>query len=101
MTQFVYGASGTTLALGIGMMAGEETPFIAFVRSDALLKGPALVSGSDEAGEAIQNIEDRGGIIVWFENPDAADRILSFMSDLFGAAAISHWGHKQEAISKC
>lgn len=100
MTQFVYGGQNTVLALGMGMMGGAATPFIGFVPRDPNMKGHVLVSGSSNTEETIKEIDAKGGTLVWFENPDAAERIHRLLADLFDIALTGEWGSK-EKVAKC
>jgi len=101
MTQFVYGGQKTVLALGMGMMGGEATPFIGFVPRDPNMKGSVLVSGSKNTDDTIKEIEAKGGVIIWFDNPDAAERIHTLLANLFDTACSGEWGDKNEVMAKC
>lgn len=101
MTQFVYGGRNTVLALGMGLMGGEATPFVGFMPRQEDMQGNVMVSGSPNTAATIEMVEAKGGTIVWFENPDAAERFHSTLAQLFDIACGSPWGDKEETVAKC
>lgn len=98
MTTFVYGTPKTVLAIGIAPMNNIPTPFIAFADEKNLgLKSSKLDQGAENAARAISDLTEAGATIVYFENPEAAERLINLMADVFEHAVQGSWGDVQEA----
>lgn len=87
----VYGNPKTVLTLGVSLLGDIPTPFIGFVDRAKVSDFDAISRGTD-ASAIISRIDDAGGVIIYIENPDAAERLHSFMSDLFCSASQGDWG---------
>ena len=87
----VYGNPKTVLTLGVSLLGDIPTPFIGFVDRAKVSDFDAISRGTD-ASAIISRIDDAGGVIIYIENPDAAERLHSFMSDLFYGAQQGDWG---------
>jgi len=87
----VYGNPKTILTLGVSMLGDIPTPFIGFVDRAKVADFDAISHGTDAAA-IIGSIDDAGGVIIYIENPDAAERLHGFMSDLFSSASQGDWG---------
>lgn len=87
----VYGNPKTVLTLGVALLGDVPTPFIGFVDRAKVADFDAISSGTNAAA-IIGRIDEAGGVIIYIENPDAAERLHSFMSDLFCSAQQGDWG---------
>lgn len=101
MTQFVYGGLNTVFAMGVSMMGEAATPFIGFVPCDPTMIDNSLMEGVIDTTATISDIEAKGGVVIWVDNPDAAERICNHLNELFNEASHGQWGDKYEVTAKC
>ena len=87
----VYGNPKTVLTLGVALLGDVPTPFIGFVDRAKVADFDAISSGTNAAA-IIGRIDEAGGVIIYIENPDAAERIHMMMSQLFDSAQQGNWG---------
>lgn len=87
----VYGNPKTVLTLGMATLGDIPTPFIGFADRAKVVDFDAMTSGPD-ASVLIEKIDAAGGVIIYIENPIAAQRIHMMMSQLFEAAQAGEWG---------
>lgn len=89
----VYGGPNTILSIGVAEIDGSPMPFVGMVSNAAHTSG--AFKGL-EAPAAIDLIDKSGGVVIFFENPDAASRISFLMSSLFDKASETEWGEVEE-----
>lgn len=87
----VYGNPKTVLTLGMATLGDIPTPFIGFADRAKVVDFDAMTSGPD-ASVLIDKIDAAGGVIIYIENPDAAERLHKFMAHLFYSAQQGNWG---------
>jgi hypothetical protein len=86
----VYGNPKTILTMGMSLLGDVPTPFIGFVDKAKVDGNPFFMSGPDSA-EMINKIDTLGGVIVYIENPEAAQRLHEMMHLLFSTAVGGPW----------
>lgn len=94
MTQFIYGMPNTVIAIGMRMVNGEPMPFVGIVNE----KIEGLATGSKDTNAMLDLIEERGGVVIMFSDPDAATRFHALMSKAFTYAESTSWGNKEEIV---
>ena len=72
------------------MLGDTPTPFIGFVDRSKMDGKESVTHGSD-ASALIEEIDQMGGVVIYFENPGAAERIHAVMSSLFSNAMSTDW----------
>lgn len=87
----VYGNPKTIMTIGMALIGDVPTPFIGFVDKAKMEGDPAFALGSNSL-ELTSKIDAVGGVIIYIENPDAAERLSKHMLHLFEAALESDWG---------
>jgi hypothetical protein len=90
--KIVYGNPKTVLAMGLSMLGDTSTPFIGFVDRDKMT-GKGMLHAGDDAAAMIDQIDQLGGVVIYFENPDVAGRLHELLSDLFDSACQGNWGN--------
>lgn len=99
MSAFVYGTPDISCAVGIAEPSegAEPLPFFAFFKLSAIPE--AELGGMREGANAmdmIKTVQQRGGVVVYFDNPESAERIQKLMSIVFSAASRFEWSEKEE-----
>lgn len=89
--KIVYGNPKTVMAMGMAMLGETPTPFIGFVDKDRVENDPFFATGPDSTA-MINKIDAIGGVIIYIENPDAAERLNTHMAHLFESAVEGAWG---------
>jgi hypothetical protein len=89
--KIVYGSPKTVMTIGMALIGEMPTPFIGFVDKAKVEDSPLFAAGSD-ASAMIERVDALGGVIVYIENPDAAERLTNHLMHLFNNAAESDWG---------
>jgi hypothetical protein len=79
------------MTIGMAMIGDMPTPFIGFVDKAKVEDSPLFAAGSD-ASTMIDKVDALGGVIIYIENPDAAERLTNHLMHLFDGAAESTWG---------
>jgi hypothetical protein len=79
------------MTIGMAMVGNMPTPFIGFVDKAKVEDSPLFAAGSD-ASALIDKVDALGGVIIYIENPDAAERLTNHLMHLFDNAAESDWG---------
>lgn len=90
--KIVYGSPKTILTIGVAVLGDKPTPFFGFVDRDKMKDKPTYIEGAIDAKQMISDIEDAGGVIIYIENPDAAERFTSNMMMTFASAIDTDWG---------
>lgn len=88
--KLVYGNPKTILTMGMAMLGDVPTPFIGFVDKSKIDSSKFFTAGPDST-ELINKIDTLGGVIVYIENPDAAQRLHGMMHLLFSSAVGGPW----------
>jgi hypothetical protein len=90
--KIVYGSPKTVLTIGVAVLGDKPAPFIGFVDRDKMKDKAIFTEGAQDAKQMISDIEDAGGVIIYIENPDAAERLTSNMMMTFASAIDTDWG---------
>ena len=93
--KLVYGNPKTILTMGMALLGDVPTPFIGFVDKAKVEGNPFFMSGPDST-ELINKIDTLGGVIVYIENPEAAERLHEMMNLLFNSASGTPWNDVEE-----
>jgi hypothetical protein len=102
MSYFTYGDSDALIAVGIGKPPGmqELMPFIAIINTSTISTeaGVNLKSALDEeTGDVVKMITDNKGTVIYFDNPEGAQRFLGMLTMALMSAADGDWVHRREA----
>lgn len=92
----VYGNPKTIMNIGMAVIGDIPTPFIGFVDKAKVEDSPLFAAGSD-ASAMIDKVDALGGVVIYIENPDAAERLTNHLMHLFDSAAESVWGDIEQA----
>ena len=99
MIPFIYGTPDVSCAIGVSEpYDGEEPmPFVAFFRMSAIPEAELNgIQGGGEARQMIKAVQDSGGLIVYFDNPESAERFHKLMNIVFTAASRFEWADREE-----
>jgi hypothetical protein len=91
----VYGNPKTILTLGMTLLGETPTPFIGFVDKAKVEGDPFFATGPDSTA-LINKIDTLGGVIVYIENPEAAQRLHEMLHALFASASTGPWSDVEE-----
>ena len=91
----VYGNPKTIMTIGMAVIGDIPTPFIGFVDKAKVEDSPLFAAGSD-ASAMIDKVDALGGVVIYIENPDAAERLTNHLMHLFDSAAESVWGEIEQ-----
>jgi hypothetical protein len=91
----VYGNPKTVMAMGMALLGETPTPFIGFVDRAKVDSDPFFATGPDSAA-MINKIDAIGGVIIFIENPDAAERLNTHIAELFASACEGDWGDVEQ-----
>lgn len=92
----VYGNPKTIMTIGMAVIGDIPTPFIGFFDKAKVEDSPLFAAGSD-ASAMIDKVDALGGVVIYIENPDAAERLTNHLMHLFDSAAESVWGDIEQA----
>jgi hypothetical protein len=88
----VYGTPKTVMAVGMTEVNEIATPFIAFVDREKVDADPEMASGfGDETAGIVEKVHDMGGVVIYFDNPPAAQQFMTMSLMLFNNAMKSEW----------
>jgi hypothetical protein len=101
MSYFTYGDEDALIAVGIGKPPGTQQlmPFIAIINSSTISTeaGVNLKSALDEeTGDVVKMITDNKGTVIYFDNPEGAQRFLGMLTMALMSAADGDWVHRRE-----
>lgn len=88
--KIVYGNPKTIMTMGMAMLGNVPTPFFGFVDRIKVESSPFFASGTDSTA-LINQIDADGGVVIYLENPDAAQRMHEMMAALFLNACGGEW----------
>lgn len=94
--KIVYGNPKTIMTTGVSVLGDKPTPFFGFVDMDKMKDSPVFTEGSQDATQMINDIEEFGGVIIYIENPDAAERFTNSMMMTFASAIDTDWGDLEQ-----
>lgn len=99
MSTFIYGTPDISCAIGVAVppKGDEPFPFLAFFRLSVIPE--AELGGMREGADAqsmIQTVQNNGGFVVYFDNPESAERIHKLMNIVFTAASRFEWADREE-----
>jgi hypothetical protein len=87
----VYGTPKTVMAVGMAEVGDLSTPFIAFVDKAKVDADPDMVSGFGASNGIVDKIDSMGGVVVYFDNMQAAKQFLTMSAMLFSDAMGTDW----------
>lgn len=93
--KMVYGNKRNALMVGVAEIGGRHTPFFGLVGTDELNK-TGFVQGVTKCDEMIKIIDESGGVVIYVDNPDAAQTVHEMLSMLFEAASTTDWNKQTE-----
>lgn len=93
--KLIYGNPKTIMTMGVAMLGDVPTPFIGFV-DKAKVEGNPFFTAGPNSTDLINKIDTLGGVIVYIENPDAAQRLHEMMHLLFSTAVGGPWDDVKE-----
>ena len=101
MSYFTYGDDDALIAVGIGKPpgTGDLMPFIAIINSSTISTeaGINLKSALDEeTADVVKMITDNKGTVIYFDNPEGAQRFLNMLTLALMSAADGDWVHRRE-----
>lgn len=99
MSYIVYGSPDAHCAVGVSPPheGGQSLPFLAFFRMSDIPKGKLeVISSGDDVELMLKIIKANNGIVVYFDNPDSAERFQTFASMVFSIASRSDWADREE-----
>jgi hypothetical protein len=99
VTTFIYGTSDVSCAVGIAEPSegGDPLPFLAFFKLSSVPEAElGGLRGGADAMDVIKTVQQRGGVVVYFDNPDSAERIHKLLSVVFSAASRFDWADREE-----
>ena len=101
MSYFTYGDDDALIAVGIGKPPGtqELMPFVAIINASSIPPeaGLRLKSALDsETGDVISVIVENKGVVIYFDNPEGAQRFMNMINLAFMSAADGDWVHRRE-----
>ena len=101
MSYFTYGDDDALIAVGIGKPPGtvDLMPFIAIINTSSISTeaGVNLKSALDEGTQdVIKVITDNKGVVIYFDNPEGAQRFLGMLTMALMSAADGDWVHRRE-----
>ena len=101
MSYVVYGRYDVSCAVGVSPAddGDDALPFLAFFKMSSIPSGRLndVVSGED-AQEMIDVIRENGGFVVYFDNPDSAERFSRLSSIVFSLASRGEWANREEIV---
>jgi hypothetical protein len=95
--KIVYGNPKTAMSIGVALLGDKPTPFFGFVDRDKIKNFENYAEGMTDCSLMISHIEAAGGVIVYIENPDAAERLTSHLLMTFASAIDTDWGDIEQA----
>ena len=101
MSYFTYGDNDALIAVGIGKPpgTGDLMPFVGIINSSTISTeaGINLKSALDEGTQdVIKMITDNKGVVIYFDNPEGAQRFMNMTTLAFMSAADGDWVHRRE-----
>ena len=99
MSYIVYGSPDAHCAVGVSppQEGGYPLPFLAFFRMSDIPKGKLeAISSGDDVELMLKVIKASSGFVVYFDNPDSAERFHTFTSMAFSLASRSDWAEREE-----
>ncbi len=101
MSYFTYGDDDALIAVGIGKPPGtqELMPFVAIINTSSISTeaGVHLKSAlDDQTQDVIKVIVENKGVVIYFDNPEGAQRFMNMITLAFMSAADGDWVHRRE-----
>lgn len=99
MSSIVYGVGDMICTIGISSATdgGSQLPFVGFINQSKLPKeGLQSTSMDEKAVELIKIITDAGGTIIYFDNPESAERFHKLTSIVFTMACQTDWSDREQ-----
>ena len=101
MSYFTYGDDDALIAVGIGKPpgTGDLMPFVAIINTSSISTeaGVDLKSAlDDQTQDVIKVIVENKGVVIYFDNPEGAQRFMNMITLAFMSAADGDWVHRRE-----
>ena len=99
MTIIVYGVGDMICTIGVSPLSegGASLPFIGFVKKSVIPEECMTSAPTDEkAMKMIDIITGNGGVLVYFDNPESAERFHTLASAVFTMACQTDWTERQQ-----
>ena len=87
----VYGTPKTVMAVGMAEVGDLSTPFIAFVDKAKVDADPDMVSGFGASNGIVDKIDGMGGVVVFIDNVEAAEKMMAMLVMMFQSAMDTEW----------
>ena len=105
MTHIVYGDGDAICAIGMmkSPKGDDYLPFFGMINTSSIVKDKItdLKSATDEDTRGVvQTIIDNGGVMIYFDNPESAQRFQKLLSVVFVAACDGDWAHRTETDNR-
>jgi len=102
MSHIVYGDGDAMCAIGMTKSPKGDAllPFFAMVNASAISKERVtdLKSATEaDTQDVVRTIIDNGGVMIYFDSPESAQRFQRLLSTVFVAACDGDWVHRTEA----
>ena len=88
--KIVYGGQKIVLSVGVVEVDGAPMPFVGMVDTTAHINGTFR---DLDALQCVEMMDKSGGVVIFFENPDAASRMSFYLAALFDKASETEWGN--------
>jgi enoyl-[acyl-carrier-protein] reductase (NADH) len=92
----VYGTPKTVMAVGMAEVGELSTPFVAFVDKAKVDADPDMMSVFGASNSIVDKIDGMGGVVVYFDNKDAAKQFMTMTAMLFQSAMDTDWYEVEE-----
>lgn len=101
MSYFTYGDDDALIAVGIGKPPGtqELMPFVAIINTSSISTEAGIDLKSaldDQTQDVIKVITENNGVVIYFDNPEGAQRFLNMTTLALMSAADGDWVHRRE-----
>ena len=101
MSYFTYGDNDALIAVGIGKPPGtqELMPFVAIINTSSISTEAGIDLKSaldDQTQDVIKVITENNGVVIYFDNPEGAQRFLNMTTLALMSAADGDWVHRRE-----
>lgn len=100
MTTIVYGVGDMLCIIGMSPPDGSDQPLplLGFLKRSSLSDECFYAEPSvEKTAEIIKAVKASGGVIIYFDNPECAERFHSMSSLAFTMACRTDWAERQQA----
>lgn len=95
--KIVHGTPNSVFSIGVSKFTedADPMPFIAFGTKEAI--GDAEVNKVHHNVDALDDIDSKGGAVIFFENPEAFISVIQLLRYLAGSVNIQEWLNQPHA----